>query len=261
MKAARYTIIFSSRVATLVADAHEESVRVQPNLRLKGAVRAATSNEFYHLDSNSATVETDNIYAVSSDKASYTYQFQLDLSSPLSINYVDGTPKINQCINWDPSVSSTNFTWYGFSFQLPDDASEGEGGWNNAPAQPLKEDGLVQLFNDTYDGVATYNFTTSADTPVIRARINNGLFWNTFTFDFTDGTNYVEQKSTQSVMCIVKESDDGNGKLYTTVATPTVTVSLERLSAHLPPPPSSSTVAGSFFAFTALASSTLLLLL
>merc|ERR1712226_240330 len=129
-----------------------------------------------------------------------------------------------------------------------------------------KEDGYVQTFNDTALGVANYNFTTSADRPVIRARINNGLFWKTFTFDFTDGSNYVEQTSVQSVSCIIKESDDGTGKLYISVLKPTLTVSLELLSAPTPAPtaptlqPSSSSMTGTLFAFIALASSAFLLL-
>jgi len=106
--------------------------------------------------------------------------------------------------------------------------------------------------------VAKYNFVTSADRPVIRARINNSFFWNTFSFDFTGGSNYVEQRSQQSVSCTVEENADGT--VLRSVVNPTLTVSLERLSSPAPvptpaPEPSSSSMAGSFFAITALASS------
>ncbi len=50
-------LICSSLVATFVADAHE----MQTNL--KGAVQAATSDEFYNLDRH-PSVETDNYVAL-----------------------------------------------------------------------------------------------------------------------------------------------------------------------------------------------------
>ena len=247
-------IIYSSFAAIFVADANE----MQPNL--KGAVQTATSDEFYNLGSHSSVaVETDNYAALTVDDSSYTYQLRMNLSSPLLVD-MTGKPEIDKCIGWGSGISSTNFTWYGISFQLPDDAKSTEGGWNNAPTQPLKEAGYVQQFNGTAQ-VARYNFTTSADTPVIRARINNGLFWNTFTFDFTDGSNYAERKSQQQVSCIVEET--GTTTTYTFVVEPTMIVSLERLSGPAPAPePSSSSMAGgSFFASTALASSATFLLL
>jgi hypothetical protein len=106
--------------------------------------------------------------------------------------------------------------------------------------------------------VADYNFTTSTDRPVIRARINNGLYWNTFVFDFTDESNYVEHQSLQSVDCITEERNNGTGRMYNTVMMPTLTVSLERLSWY---GSSSSSMAGSFFALAALVSTAFLLLL
>eukprot|EP00984_Skeletonema_dohrnii_P038366 scaffold41510_cov139-Skeletonema_dohrnii-CCMP3373.AAC.1 len=201
-------LICSSLVATFVADAHDMPTN------LKGAVQAATSDEYYSPERN-PSVETDN-YVALSDDASYTYQFRMDLSTPLSMDSFDGTAAIDKCIGWDIGVSPTNFTWYGISFQLPEDAKGRGGGWNNAPAQPLKEDGYVQMFNNTAEGVAEYNFTTSADSPAIRARINNDLLWDTFTFDFTDGSNYVEHQSLQSVSCIEQQSDDGTRTSYIT---------------------------------------------
>ncbi len=185
-----------------------------------------------------------------SDDPSYKYHFEMDLSTPLT-----GQLDLDECIGWQIGESSTNFTWYGISFQLPEDSERGGGGWLNSPAQPLKEDGYVQMFNRTYLGMAKYNFTTSADRPVIRARINNGLFWDTFTFDFADGSNYDEQKSYQSVNCKVSESADGSST-WRNVVRPTMTVSLERLSGPTPAPtpePSSSSMTGSFLAVTALA--------
>lgn len=178
------------------------------------------------------------------------YQFRMDLSTPLSMTY-DGEARIDKCIGWDSSVSPTNFTWYGISFQLPEDAGNVNGGTNTAPAQPLKEEGYVQLFNDTQTGVAEYNFTTSADRPIIRARINNGLLWSTFTFDFEDGSrSYVEQKATLGVNCKVSESADGSSSTWISVVNPTLTVSLERLSTPAPSSspsfePSSSSMASS----------------
>mmetsp|Transcript_8663 Transcript_8663/g.12424 ORF Transcript_8663/g.12424 Transcript_8663/m.12424 type:complete len:216 (-) Transcript_8663:44-691(-) len=189
----------------------------------------------------------------SSDDSSYTYLFQMDLSTPLS-------GSLDDCIGWQPGDSSTNFTWYGISFQLPEDTQSISGGWNTAPAQPLKKDGYVQMFNVTALGVADFNFTTSADRPVIRTRINNGMLWESFTFDFADGSNYVEQKSYQSVSCKISESGEGLNKTTTfrSVVRPTMAVSLERLSGPAPTPapkpePSSSFMTGSFFAMTALA--------
>ena len=255
MKTSSTILICSSLVATFVADAHD----MQTNL--KGAVQAATSDEYYSLERN-PSVEKDN-YVALSDDASYTYQFRMDLSTPLSMDLFDGTAAIDKCIGWDIGVSPTNFTWYGISFQLPVDAKGRGGGWNTAPAQPLKEDGYVQMFNNTAEGVAEYNFTTSADSPVIRARINNGLLWDTFTFDFTDGSNYVDHQSQQSVSCIIRQSDDGTSRTYTTVVNPILHLSLERLSGPAPTPapePSSSSMAGTVFAITALASSAFLLL-
>ncbi len=134
-----------------------------------------------------------------------------------------------------------------------------DGGWSNtSPAQPLKEDGYVQMFNDTASGVVKYNFTTSADRPVIRTRVNGNLF--TFTADFADGSNYDEHGIVYSVICEVSESADGLIIKYATVVVPTMTVSLKRLSgpaltaAPTPEPTSSSCMTGSFFAMTALAS-------
>ena len=234
-------LFFSSLAATFVADAVA--------LYLNGAVQAAASDEFYNLDSH--TSGTDS-YAALSDDSSYTYQFQMNLSSPLVITS-DGEPRIDKCIGWDSSVSPTNYTWYGISFQLPDDANGRGGYWNIALAQPLKDDGYVQMFNDTAVEVAKYNFTTTSDRPVIRARINNGLFWDTFTFDFADGSNYTEQKSEQLVTCIVSKGADGTD--YISVVRPAMTLSLERLSAPVPHDPSSSSMNGSFFAVITLASS------
>ncbi len=172
----------------------------------------------------------------------------------------DGEARIDKCIGWDSSVSPTNFTWYGISFQLPEDAGNVNGGWNTAPAQPLKEDGYVQLFNDTQTGVAEFNFTTSTALPIIRTRINNGLLWSTFTFDFEDGsTSYVEQKSTLGVNCKVSESADGSSSTWISVVNPTLTVGLERLSSPSTPSsspysePSSSSMTSSKIAVTALA--------
>ena len=178
----------------------------------------------------------------------------------------DGEARIDKCIGWDSSVSPTNFTWYGISFQLPEDAGNVNGGWNTAPAQPLKEEGYVQLFNDTQTGVAEFNFTTSAALPIIRTRINNGLLWSTFTFDFEDGSrSYVEQESTRSVMCKVSESADGSSSTWNTVVNPTLTVGLERLSAPAPSSspssePSSSSMTSSKAAVTALVLSAFFLL-
>ncbi|KAL7454043.1 hypothetical protein ACHAWC_005672 [Mediolabrus comicus] len=226
------------------------------------------SDGFYNLDGY-PSIEADN-YMLSSEDSGYTYQFRMDLSTPLSMTY-DGEARIDKCIGWDSSVSPTNFTWYwyGISFQLPEDARNGNGGWNTAPAQPLKEDGYVQLFNDTETGVAEYNFTTSADRPIIRARINNGLLWSTFTFDFEDRlSSYVEQKSTLGVMCKVSESADGSSSTWNTVVNPTLTAGLERLSAPTPSPspspssePSSSSMTSSKVAVTTLALSAFFLLL
>ncbi len=187
----------------------------------------------------------------SSDDPSYTYFFQMDLSTPLIGN-------LDDCIGWQPNQSSTNFTWYGISFQLPEDSDGVSGGWNTAPAQPLKEDGYVQMFDRTNLDVADFNFTTSAARPVLRTRINNGMVWESFTFDFTDGSDYVERKSYQSVMCKISESGEGLNKTstWTSVVRPTMTVSLERLSVSTPAPTpaaSSSSMTGSLFAMTALA--------
>mmetsp|Transcript_9264 Transcript_9264/g.13998 ORF Transcript_9264/g.13998 Transcript_9264/m.13998 type:complete len:258 (+) Transcript_9264:68-841(+) len=251
-------LICSSLAAAFVADARE----MQTNL--KGAVQAATSDEFYNLDTD-PPVATENSVAYIGD-SSYTYQFRMDLSSPLLMSN-DGKAEIDKCIGWDSNVSPTNYTWYGISFQLPEDAKRIDKDWNNALAQPLKEDGYeqpftLQPFNDTAEGVAKLNFTTSADHPVIRARINNVLFWDTFTFDFPDGSNYAEQQLQQSVSCITRESEDGTSRTYTAVVNPILTVSLELLSAPSAPEPepSSSAMAGTFFAIAVLASSAFVLL-
>ena len=259
MKITSSIIIFcSSLAAAFVADA--DAREIQTNL--KGAVQAAASDEFYNLDGH-LSLDTDN-YATLSDDLSYTYQFRMDLSSPLIMTN-NGEAKIDKCIGWASNVSPTNYTWYGISFQLPDDASGREGSWNAAPAEPLKEDGFVQMFNGTAVDVAKYNFTTSSDRPLIRARITNDMFWNTFTFDFADGSNHAEQKSEQLVLCIVSESADGTTTEYTSVVSPTMTLSLERLSAPAPtaaPTTSSSSMNGNFFAVsTSLASFGFLLLL
>eukprot|EP00984_Skeletonema_dohrnii_P028485 scaffold18493_cov135-Skeletonema_dohrnii-CCMP3373.AAC.2 len=185
---------------------------------LRGVVQAATSDEFYNLDSH------PEHYVVSSgDDSSYTYQFRMDLSSPLNM-YNEGQAIIDECITFDSGASPTNYTWYGIGIQLPEDAKSIEGSWQHTPAQPLKKDGYKQLYNDTAEGVAKYNFTTSADRPVIRARVNNALFWHSFVFDVTDGSsNYAEQKVYYSQKCITSRT-------YTSFVSPTLTVSLERLS-------------------------------
>jgi len=258
-------IVCSSFAATFVADAH-------PKQNLKGtqaqsATSDASSDEFHSLDRHLSIemgIEIDS-HVTLIDNSSYAYQFRMDLSTPLLMTF-DGTPLIDSCINWDNSpggVRPTNFTWYGISFQLPEDARALFGAANTATAQPLKKDGFVQQFNDTAVGVAKYNFATSADRPVIRARIINGFFWNTFSFDFTGGSNYVEQRSLLSVSCTVEENV--NRTVLRSVVNPTLTVSLERLSSPAPvptpaPEPSSSSMAGSLFAITAFASSVLLLL-
>lgn len=246
---------------------HSRCHNTYPNPNLKGTqAQSATSDEFHNLDrhlSIEMDIEIDNHVALSD--SGYTYQFQMDLSTPLLMTF-DGKPLIDSCINWDNfpdggGVRPTNFTWYGISFQLPEDTRALFGVSDAAPAQPLKENGFVQQFNDTAVGVAKYNFATYADRPVIRARINNGFLWNTFTFDFTGGSNYFEQRSQQSVSCTVEEN--ANGTVLRSVVNPTLTVSLERLSSpgSAPAPePSSSSMAGSLFAITAFASSVLLLL-
>ena len=254
MKTTSTILMCSSLVAIPDVDARDMQTHLKGAVQVQAAA-AAASDEFYNLDSdNLLTVETDN-YETSSF---YKYQFRMDLSTPLSKAY-DGTNEIDKCIGWRSGVSPTNYTWYGISFQLPEDSESREGGWNTAPAQPLKEDGYVQIFNRTDLGVAEYNFTTSADRPVIRARVNNDLFWNTFTFDFADGSNYVEHQSTQTVVsCKISESGEGFNytSRWTFVVDPTMTVSLERLSGPTPAPtpePSSSSMTGNFFAMTALA--------
>ena len=74
MKATSTILICSSLAAAFAADEH----KMQTNLR--GAVQAATSDEFYNLDSH------PEHYVVSSgDDSSYTYQFRMDLSSPLNM--------------------------------------------------------------------------------------------------------------------------------------------------------------------------------
>lgn len=253
MKTTLSTILISSSLATTFAYADARKIETQ----LKGAVQATKSDGFYNLNSY-PSIEADN-YMLSSEDSGYTYQFRMDLSSPFSMTY-DGEARIDKCIGWGSGVSPTNFTWYGISFQLPEDAGNVNGGTNTAPAQPLKEEGYVQLFNDTETGVAEYNFTTSAARPIIRARINNDLLWSTFTFDFEDGSrSYVEQESTRSVMCKVSESADGSSSTWNTVVNPTLTVSLERLSAPSTPSsspssePSSSSMTSSKIAVTALA--------
>jgi hypothetical protein len=251
------TILICSSLAAVTAGQRFRDKEKQP--RLIGAVQTTSSDEFYNLGSHS-TVETTGNYVASSDdeiRYNYIYQLRMDLSSPLSLD-MNGKPQIDTCIGWDSSVSPTNFTWYGFNFQLPEDATGISGGYNTALVQPLKEDGFVLSFNETYKDVADYNFTTSADRPVIRARINNGLYWNTFVFDFTDESNYVEHQSLQSVDCITEERNNGTGRMYNTVMMPTLTVSLERLSWY---GSSSSSMAGSFFALAALVSTAFLLLL
>ena len=255
MKTTLSTILISSSLATTFAYVTDAS---KTETQLKGAVQATKSDGFYNLDSY-PSIDADN-YMLSSEDSGYTYQFRMDLSSPLSMTY-DGEALIDKCIGWGSGVSPTNFTWYGISFQLPEDAGNVNGGTNTAPAQPLKEDGYLQLFNDTETGVAEYNFTTSAARPIIRARINNDLLWSTFTFDFEDGSRtYVEQESTRSVMCKVSESADGSSSTWNTVVNPTLTVSLERLSAPAPAPssspssePSSSSMTSSKVAIIALA--------
>eukprot|EP00986_Skeletonema_menzelii_P006293 scaffold2378_cov152-Skeletonema_menzelii.AAC.11 len=78
MKITSSIIIFcSSLAAAFVADA--DAREIQTNL--KGAVQAAASDEFYNLDGH-LPLDTDN-YATLSDDSSYTYQFRMDLSSPL----------------------------------------------------------------------------------------------------------------------------------------------------------------------------------
>ena len=126
----------------------QDQKKQQP--RLMGAVQTAPSDEFYNLGSHYSTVETDNYVASSDDEIRYNYIYQLrmDLSSPLSLD-MNGKPQIDTCIGWDSSVSPTNFTWYGFTFQLPEDATGISGGYNTALVQPLKEDGFVLSFKET----------------------------------------------------------------------------------------------------------------
>jgi hypothetical protein len=180
MKTSTIVIICSSLAATFVANALE--MQHYPNPNLKGTqAQSAASDDFHNLDrhlSIEMDIEIDN-HAALGDDSGYTYQFRMDLSTPLLMTF-DGTPLIDSCINWDNFPGGggrpTNFTWYGISFQLPEDTRALFGAADAAPAQPLKEDGFVQQFNDTAVGVAKYNFVTSADRPVIRARINNGFF-------------------------------------------------------------------------------------
>jgi hypothetical protein len=244
----------------------QDQKKQQP--RLMGAVQTAPSDEFYNLGSHYSTVETDNYVASSDDEIRYNciYQLRMDLSSPLSLD-MNGKPQIDNCIGWEweSFVSPTNFTWYGFNFQLPEDATGINGGYNTALVQPLKEDGFVLSFNETYKDVVNYNFTTSTDRPVIRARINNGLFWNTFVFDFTNRSNYViEHQSLQYVVkCMTEESHNETGTsrtyTYTTVVMPTLTFSLELLSWYDGRRRTSSMV-GSLIAITALVSTAFFLL-
>ena len=70
-----------------------------PEYYLKGAVQVAASEEFYNFDGHpSVAVDTDND-ATLSDDSSYTYQFRMDLLSPLSVNN-DGEARIDSCIGW-----------------------------------------------------------------------------------------------------------------------------------------------------------------
>ena len=208
-------------------------------------------------------VEFDTHQELSAD-STYTYRFRMDLSTPLSTNY-DGTPTIDSCIRWENGVSSTNFTWYGISFQLPENAKKDGGSWATAPAQSEKENGYIQLLNETDLGVARYNFTTSTIRPVIRARVNDGMFWETLTFDFSDeASDYLEHKLGRTVLCIVGEAEDGSFRRYNYFAEPTMTVSLELLKGPIPTPDpnlNSSFMARTLFAIVNLTTSVVLLML
>ena len=247
------SILLYGSLATLGADAHD----------LIGTVKTSSYGEYSsqrHL----------------SEDSSYTYQFRMDLSTVLTEAFPDSSHVIDSCIRWEDGISPTNFTWYGISIQLPEDATESDNSWSYPPAshaRPLKEDGRVQLYNTTDKGVARYQFTTSTDRPVIRARINDGVFWNKFTFDFTDEyVKYREQSLAQSLPCVVEDKDDGSFRT-TGFVKPTVTFSLELLSRPTPAPatttvaptlqpsdPNSSFVIRTVFAVSVLASSVILLL-
>jgi hypothetical protein len=227
-------LIYSS-LATTFADAYADADASASKFYLKGAAQAATlkSEEHLNADLGQSNMEGDN-----GEDLSYTYQLRMDLSSPLSYDYNvhgEGMAQIDECIGWDSNVIPTNFTWYGISLQLPDDARLSDWTVFHRPImQPLKEDGFVQLFGDEANGVVDLKFTTSADRPIIRARINDimpvflTLDWPTFEFDFSDGRSVAKAGWETGVKCKVAESANG-ATLWRDVVTPTMDVSLERL--------------------------------
>ncbi len=229
-----------SSLATTFADT--QAYAYAGKFYLKGAAQAQAQadNLKYEEDFNTNTVVLGHSYMEedNGEDSSYTYQLRMDLSSPLSYDYNvhgEGMAQIDKCIGWDSNVSPTNFTWYGISLQLPDDARLSDWTVFHRPImQPLKEDGFVQLFGDEANGVVDLKFTTSADRPIIRARINDitqvflTLDWPTFEFDFSDGRSVAKAGWETGVKCKVAESADG-ATLWREVVTPTMDISLERL--------------------------------
>ena len=227
-------LIYSS-LATTSADAYADAFASASKFYLKGAAQAATlkSEELLNTDLGQSNMEEDN-----GEDLSYTYQLRMDLSSPLSYDYNfhgEAEARIDKCIGWDSNVSPTNFTWYGIILQLPDDARLSDWTVFHRPImQPLKEDGYVQLFGDEANGVVDLKFTTSADRPIIRAKINDitpvflTLDWPTFEFDFSDGRSVAKSGWETGINCKVSEGADGRSR-WTSVVTPTMDISLERL--------------------------------
>lgn len=175
-----------------------------------------------------------NAVAAITDDSSYSYSFQVNASTPFTIDGL-GEPIIDQCVDWDyERVSLENFTWYGFRIQLPDSASTTGSGFRlSAVTRATKEFGLVQPYNTTIDSgwqILGYSITTQEAKPTIKINLNDRLFWTSYTFDFMDGDDDYQEFTFELIGDVgcYGSPKNATSRIYLTPVVPTLVISLRR---------------------------------
>lgn len=231
-----------------------KTIKATSSLFFPGFVAAATYSGIPHLDGAATTAKFDARYDISSyaqesvdvsNSVEYKYILTVDATLPLQTSWQTGGLEIDRCIEWPSGESRTNFTWFGFRMQLPDDASISGGSMYSYITRSTKDLGYVQDFNTT-STLLQYNMTMKESLPTIRMTLNDDLFWKTYNFDFvqsdqgsaaSDDSSYQEFKNKMygAVSCNIPTGNNSYRILNPVV--PTLTISLQRLEDKLSPAP------------------------
>ena len=167
----------------------ESRMKIRPSppsassLRLEGATPSALDERYqvrkYVGRTDTEVTDTDTDAGV--DTYTYSLEFEVDMGNE---------PIPNDCLE-DRDFqdhNDSNFTWSGFLVQLPDDAKflKGSGFFTQGTSDD-EGNALIRRML-----LHNYEFTTDDEHPTITANYDDGIFLETFKFDFPDGGEYQE---------------------------------------------------------------------